>query len=132
MDAWRREIEMPMPSHEQRGRYLTGIAMESDQYRIGSLEKAGFMATPHHAPVYFWDLSRTLPEPSPPAGTRPEWRGTGAGRAVIHEGLRRLRDAGMRWERVSTAGFNHPAQALYRSCGFERVETERTFIRKLD
>ena len=67
-----------------------------------------------------------------PVGTRPEWRGTGAGRAVIHEGLRRLRNAGMRWARVSTAGLNHPAQALYRSCGFERADTERTFIRKLD
>lgn len=66
-----------------------------------------------------------------PVGTRAEWRGRGAGRAVILEGLRRLQTAGMRWARVSTAGFNAPAQALYESCGFKRVAVERTFMQKL-
>jgi ribosomal protein S18 acetylase RimI-like enzyme len=67
-----------------------------------------------------------------PVGTRPEWRGRGIGREVIYEGLRRLRDKGMRYARVGTAGFNAPAQALYESCGFERIGTLRTFMKVLD
>ena len=66
-----------------------------------------------------------------PVGTRADWRGKGAGRSVILEGLRRLKEAGMRWARVSTAGFNAPAQALYESCGFEQAGVERTFMKEL-
>jgi ribosomal protein S18 acetylase RimI-like enzyme len=66
-----------------------------------------------------------------PVGTRADWRGRGAARAVILEGLRRLKAAGMRWARVSTAGFNKPAQALYESCGFRQVGIERTYMTKL-
>lgn len=66
-----------------------------------------------------------------PVGTRPDWRGRGAARAVILEGLRRLKHSGMRWARVSTAGFNAPAQALYVSCGFKKVGVERTFMKRL-
>ena len=67
-----------------------------------------------------------------PVGTRPEWRGRGIGREVIYEGLRRLRAKGMRKARVGTAGFNAPAQALYESCGFERICTCRTYMKVLD
>lgn len=67
-----------------------------------------------------------------PVGTRPAWRGKGVGREVIHEGLRRLRDRGMHGARVSTAGFNTPAQGLYRSCGFAQIDTLRTFLKRLD
>jgi ribosomal protein S18 acetylase RimI-like enzyme len=66
-----------------------------------------------------------------PVGTRSDWRGRGAARAVILEGLRRLQAADMRWARVSTAGFNAPAQALYESCGFKQVGIERTYMKKL-
>jgi ribosomal protein S18 acetylase RimI-like enzyme len=67
-----------------------------------------------------------------PVGTRPEWRGKGVGRAVILEGLRRMKQAGMKYAQVNTAGFNAPAQALYESCGFTRIDTARTFIKALD
>lgn len=67
-----------------------------------------------------------------PVGTREGWRGRGVGRAVILEGQRRLRDAGMRFAQVGTAGFNHPAQALYESCGFVRRDTLRTFMKIVD
>jgi GNAT superfamily N-acetyltransferase len=67
-----------------------------------------------------------------PVGTRPEWRGKGAGRAVILEGLRRLRDAGMQTAQVGTAGFNAPAQALYESCGFIPHDTARTFMKVIE
>jgi GNAT superfamily N-acetyltransferase len=66
-----------------------------------------------------------------PVGTRPEWRGKGVGREVIYEGFRRLKAKGMRVARVATAGFNTPAQALYESCGFVRVGTCRTYLKRL-
>ncbi|MFV2090482.1 MAG: GNAT family N-acetyltransferase [Pseudomonadales bacterium] len=64
-----------------------------------------------------------------PVGTSPAWRGKGIGRAVILEGLRRLKARGMRYAQVGTAGFNTPAQALYESCGFARVDTARTYMK---
>jgi ribosomal protein S18 acetylase RimI-like enzyme len=67
-----------------------------------------------------------------PVGTRPAWRGKGVTRALIFEGLRRLKAKGMHTARVGTAGFNAPAQALYEGCGFERTGTVRTFMRDLD
>ena len=63
-----------------------------------------------------------------PVGTHPEWRGKGVGKAIILEGLRRLRDRGLDHAEVHTAGFNAPAQALYESCGFVRKDTARTFM----
>ena len=76
-----------------------------------------------------WTDATTRMASFEPVGTRPEWRGRGIGRAVILEGLRRLRDKGMRTARVGTAGFNAPAQALYESCGFRRTGACRTFMR---
>jgi len=67
-----------------------------------------------------------------PVGTRADWRGRGVGREIIYEGFRRLRAKGMRAARVGTAGFNGPAQALYESCGFERIGTCRTFLKVVD
>ena len=66
-----------------------------------------------------------------PVGTRPEWRGQGAGREIILEGLRRLQAKGVQRARVSTAGFNAPAQRLYESCGFERIDTARTYLKRI-
>jgi ribosomal protein S18 acetylase RimI-like enzyme len=66
-----------------------------------------------------------------PVGTRPEWRGQGVGREIILEGLRRLKAKGVRTARVSTAGFNAPAQRLYESCGFERIDTMRTYLKRI-
>ena len=67
-----------------------------------------------------------------PVGTHPDWRGRGVGRSVIIEGLHRLQQRGMRYAQVSTAGFNQPAQVLYESCGFERLDTARTFMKVID
>ena len=67
-----------------------------------------------------------------PVGTRPAWRGKGVTRGLIHEGLRRMKAKGMRVARVETAGFNHPAQALYEGAGFRRAGTKRTFVRLLE
>lgn len=208
MEAWHQEIATPQRADRDDAHYLTTVCPEVNADRVRRLGEHGFEATAHFAPVYFWDLSRALPDPEPPpgcelgsvtaddiparidvhraawlgsqfdvrryeeirsrpsyredldivlgedglfgsycicwadehsgighyepVGTRASWRGRGAARAVILEGLRRLKESGMRWARVSTAGFNAPAQALYESCGFRQVGVERTFMKKLE
>lgn len=66
-----------------------------------------------------------------PVGTTPEFRQQGLGREVNLEGLRRMKAMGMHSAKIGTAGFNNRAYALYRSCGFELVDRDRTFIKKL-
>jgi len=65
-----------------------------------------------------------------PFGTHPDYRGTGVSKAVIAEGFCRLAARGMHTARVYTAGFNDQAARLYKSCGFEQIDTSRTLIRK--
>jgi ribosomal protein S18 acetylase RimI-like enzyme len=67
-----------------------------------------------------------------PVGTRRAWRGRGFAREVLWEGMRRLKAKGMHTALVETAGFNEPAQAAYRSAGFELVDVARTFLKTLD
>jgi ribosomal protein S18 acetylase RimI-like enzyme len=64
-----------------------------------------------------------------PVGTRPSMTGRGLGRAVIREGMRRLREKGMRRAFVGTAAVNEAAAALYTSAGFEIVERERFYVK---
>jgi ribosomal protein S18 acetylase RimI-like enzyme len=66
-----------------------------------------------------------------PVGTRPAARGQGIGRAVIVEGLRRLRGAGARAAIVYTPRHNQPAQRLYLSAGFQIVSSEFLYGRAL-
>lgn len=66
-----------------------------------------------------------------PFGTNPEFRGTGVSQLVINEGFQRMRAKGMEAVRLYTAGFNHQAQSLYRSCGFEQIDTNWTMIKML-
>jgi ribosomal protein S18 acetylase RimI-like enzyme len=66
-----------------------------------------------------------------PFGTRPEFRGTRASEAVMHEALRRLAAKGMTEARVYTAGFNRPAQRLYERCGFQVQARSRTYSRQV-
>lgn len=66
-----------------------------------------------------------------PVGTTPEFRQQGLGRAVNLEGLRRMKAMGMHSAKIGTPGFNGRAYALYRSCGFELVDRDRTFIKRL-
>ena len=66
-----------------------------------------------------------------PVGTHVEFRGQGLARAVVTEGLHRLkaRDAG--WGRVGTASFNHPAVGAYLSCGFELIDRTARWTRSI-
>ncbi|MBP7649606.1 MAG: GNAT family N-acetyltransferase [Phenylobacterium sp.] len=57
-----------------------------------------------------------------PVGTHVDFRGLGLARAATLEGLRRLKARGLRHARVSTAHFNAPAIATYRSAGFEVID----------
>jgi len=54
-----------------------------------------------------------------PVGTLPEFQGRGLGKAVMAEGLRRMRAAGMRRAAVGFDPNNQPARALYTSLGFQ-------------
>jgi GNAT superfamily N-acetyltransferase len=54
-----------------------------------------------------------------PVGTHPAFQRMGLGKAVMREGLRRMRAAGMTRAIVGTGADNAAAIALYRSIGFE-------------
>jgi ribosomal protein S18 acetylase RimI-like enzyme len=62
-----------------------------------------------------------------PLGTRPEFTRRGLARAVIFEGLRRMRHLRMHTALVQTANINVGALALYTSCGFEIVGQEHVY-----
>ena len=66
-----------------------------------------------------------------PVGCDPNFRRRGLTRAVILEGMHRLRAAGAESAVVYTAEGNHAAKRLYESCGFRRVFTDRTYVKKL-
>ena len=53
-----------------------------------------------------------------PVGTHPDFQGRGLGKAVMTEGLRRMRAAGMTRAVVGFDPNNAPARALYTSLGF--------------
>lgn len=56
-----------------------------------------------------------------PVGTRQAFRRQGLGRAVLLEGLRKLKACGMDRVGVSTGESNFPARALYETIGFKAV-----------
>ena len=64
-----------------------------------------------------------------PVATHPDHRRHGYGTAVLRDGCRRLRSAGMRRAIVRTPVTNHAALALYRSAGFADSYVERAFRR---
>jgi mycothiol synthase len=66
-----------------------------------------------------------------PLGTRQAHRGKGLGKAVMHEGLRRLRGLGARTALVTAIHDNVAARSLYESVGFESVNRERLYGKKI-
>ena len=66
-----------------------------------------------------------------PVGVRPEFVGKGCGRAVIFEGLRRLTAKGMHTALVATSTVNQRAMVLYPSCGFEVVDREQFYTKRV-
>lgn len=55
-----------------------------------------------------------------PVGTVPAFQRRGLGRALLYEGMRRMRAAGMRAALIGYDADNLPAGALYRAVGFQR------------
>jgi ribosomal protein S18 acetylase RimI-like enzyme len=66
-----------------------------------------------------------------PVGTRPAFAGRGLARAAIYEGMRRLRARGMHTAIVGTASVNERALRLYPSCGFEAVDRDRFYEKRI-
>lgn len=66
-----------------------------------------------------------------PVGAAPAYRRQGAGRAVMLEGLRRLRAAGAETAIVYTSANNRPAVALYESVGFRVYDEEHYYEKPL-
>jgi ribosomal protein S18 acetylase RimI-like enzyme len=66
-----------------------------------------------------------------PVGTRPSAAGRGLGRAVVMEGLRRLRERGATTALIGTASVNAPAIRCYESCGFELLERAHLYSKRV-
>lgn len=66
-----------------------------------------------------------------PVGTHSHYRRRGLARLAVHEGLRRLKECGMRYGRVSTAHFNVPAIATYAACGFTLHDRSNWWTKEL-
>jgi ribosomal protein S18 acetylase RimI-like enzyme len=64
-----------------------------------------------------------------PLGVGPAFRKLGLGKAVLAEGLRRLREREAEWIYVETDNFRGPALRLYESAGF-RVQEDVLIYRK--
>lgn len=64
-----------------------------------------------------------------PVGTHPAHREKGLGKAIVAEGLRRLRDLGSTHAFVTCVGGKTPAFHLYESAGFEVVEREYAYMK---
>lgn len=66
-----------------------------------------------------------------PVGTRAAFRRKGLGKAVIFEGLRRLRALGCEWAVVYSVHDNEPARKLYESIGFRTFNSAYLYGKKL-
>jgi ribosomal protein S18 acetylase RimI-like enzyme len=66
-----------------------------------------------------------------PVGTHADFRGQGLGKAVMQEGLRRLRQHGAKAAYVTAIGGNEAARGLYESVGFATYTVERFYKQPL-
>jgi ribosomal protein S18 acetylase RimI-like enzyme len=66
-----------------------------------------------------------------PVGTRPALRRLGLGKAVILEGLRRLRGRGARSAIVYSVWDNQATRALYESAGFRVYDRDYLYVKAL-
>ena len=64
-----------------------------------------------------------------PVGTDPAYQRRGLGRAVLTEGLRRLRALGAQTAYVNTNGDNAAANLLYEAVGFRVVDEEHRWVK---
>ncbi|MEO8393265.1 MAG: GNAT family N-acetyltransferase [Chloroflexota bacterium] len=64
-----------------------------------------------------------------PVGTHPDFRRLGLARAIMTEGLRRMRARGMETALIAASTDNNAAKTLYQSLGFEIENSERIYLR---
>ncbi len=65
-----------------------------------------------------------------PVGTRAAYRGKGIGKAVMYEGMRRLKALGAETAIVISVGSNVASRRLYASVGFEIIDSEYLYGKK--
>jgi mycothiol synthase len=66
-----------------------------------------------------------------PVGTHPDFQSKGLGKAVVAEGLRRLKNCGMYRAAVCAATDNQAAQRLYQAAGFQKAYQLLTYIKTI-
>ncbi len=66
-----------------------------------------------------------------PVGTRAAYRGKGLGKAVMLEGLRRLKATGMHTAIVYSASSNEASRKLYESVGFEVYNRSYDYVKRV-
>jgi ribosomal protein S18 acetylase RimI-like enzyme len=99
-DRWRRFMRSPVYNPE------LDVAVVAPDGRIASF-------------CILWEDSASWTGSFEPVGTDPDFQRIGLGRAVMYEGLRRLKASGMKTAWVSTGSEHEPAIALYQATGFE-------------
>ena len=67
-----------------------------------------------------------------PVGTHPDYQRKGLGRAVLYEGMRRMRARGMRSASVCVDGDNPAGIGVYAAAGFQVVHRLWTYKKKVD
>ncbi len=67
-----------------------------------------------------------------PTGTRPDYTGRGLMRAVLHEGMRRMKALGLHTAQIGTASVNDRAARAYTGAGFELLEREWYWSKKVE
>ncbi|MBA3468425.1 MAG: GNAT family N-acetyltransferase [Herpetosiphonaceae bacterium] len=92
-----------------------------------AVAEAGTLAA--YCIAWFDPISRT--GEFEPVGTRPAFQGRGLGKAVIFEGLRRLRDLGATSAIVYSVGDNEASRRLYESVGFQVIDQEHLYGKDL-
>ncbi|MGI8927785.1 MAG: GNAT family N-acetyltransferase [Tepidiformaceae bacterium] len=124
-DAW--STWGPSSFTEEEYRLLRALPVYDDELDVVAEAPGGALVSY----CICWADEATGVSAFEPVGTRPGHTGQGLARAVILEGLRRLRDRGMHTALVSTASVNEAAMRLYPSCGFDVVEREHFYVKQV-
>lgn len=129
-DAWRRAshaaFDSTMDPHRHLARYLEFMRspVYDSQRDLVAVAPDGQIAS-----FMIWWPDESGIAQIEPFGTHPTFRGRGAGRALIHHGLRRMREEGMGLARVVTEERRSDATGFYQSVGFTCVDRIRWWKR---
>ena len=124
-DAARLAFESTLDTGVHRGRYLQfmrspGYVLEHD---LVAVAEDGTIAS---FAIYWLDDELSLGQ-FEPVGTHPDFQRRGLARALLHEGLARLSEAGIQRASVMTGGSNARAQQTYLNAGFQLADHVASF-----